>query len=251
MKKTVLVKSLLVMCLVSGFMDYAFSENTGIKLNSNDGTTKFIVQNKDAVTVFSADSDGNTVINGTATVAGSGFSVGGSTLVVKDGNVGIGTTSPGSTLDVQGGNINTSGKLQESGNSLLPAGAVMFFNLASCPTGWSALAAAQGRYLVGEPSGGTLAGTDGTALGDLEDRPVGQHSHSITDKSHYHGAGNGMEFSTQNSSPNSNCSNGNTSGQNYVLDTAPSFTGITGTNPYGSVAGTNAPYIQLLVCQKN
>ena len=43
-----------------------------------------------------------------------------------------------------------------------PAGAVMFFNLASCPAGWSELAAAQGRYLVGVPGGGTLGGTSGT-----------------------------------------------------------------------------------------
>jgi hypothetical protein len=44
---------------------------------------------------------------------------------------------------------------------LIPAGAVMFFNLAACPAGWADLTAAQGRYLVGLPSGGTLGSIGG------------------------------------------------------------------------------------------
>jgi hypothetical protein len=52
----------------------------------------------------------------------------------------------------------------------------MFFNLTSCPTGWSALSGAQGRVIVGLPSGGTLAGTVGTAMGHLAN-PT--HTHSV------------------------------------------------------------------------
>src|SRR5688500_7198572 len=48
-----------------------------------------------------------------------------------------------------------------------PAGAVSFFNLAACPSGWTELTGARGRYLVGVPSGGTLGGTAGTALTNL------------------------------------------------------------------------------------
>ncbi|MDO8803788.1 MAG: SUMF1/EgtB/PvdO family nonheme iron enzyme [Elusimicrobiota bacterium] len=102
MKKTIRIKSLLGICLVLGAANYAFSEDAEVKLDSNNGSTKFYIQDKDAVTVFSADSDGNTVINGTAAVAGSGFSVGVSTFVVKNGNVGIGTTSPATRLEVNG-----------------------------------------------------------------------------------------------------------------------------------------------------
>lgn len=58
----------------------------------------------------------------------------------------------------------------------VPGGAVMAFNLASCPAGWSELVAARGRTVVGLPSGGALAGTLGTGLGDLEDRA---HSHMV------------------------------------------------------------------------
>lgn len=51
--------------------------------------------------IFSAS--GNMVIAGTSTVKGSAFSVGGSTLVVSGGNVGIGMTSPGYKLMLSSG----------------------------------------------------------------------------------------------------------------------------------------------------
>ncbi len=44
--------------------------------------------------------DGYSVLRGSADISGGGFAVGGSTFVVKAGNVGIGTTSPGAKLDV-------------------------------------------------------------------------------------------------------------------------------------------------------
>ncbi len=106
-----------------------------------------------------------------------------------------------------------------------PLGAVMSFNLASCPSGWTELTSARGRYIVGLPSGGTLAGTTGTALSNLENRPVGQHTHGI-------------------GATNSAGGGGESFLRSYNDFTIQSYTA-------GSVAGTNAPYIQLLVCQKN
>jgi len=58
----------------------------------------------------------------------------------------------------------------------VPQGAVMSFNLSSCPSGWTEVTAAQGRAIVGLPSGGTLTGTVGSGLGDLENR---NHSHNL------------------------------------------------------------------------
>jgi hypothetical protein len=152
--------------------------------------------------------------------------------------------------------------------SPFPTGAVMFFNLSACPSGWSVLAAAQGRYLVGLPAGGTLGGTDGTALTNLEDRPVGQHTHvatdaghthPITDQAHSHAvtAWNGGGVGGFNYMWASGASNG-TSPSGSAINS--SFTGITGTNSgkasitvqnAGAVASTNAPYLQLLICVKN
>lgn len=59
----------------------------------------------------------------------------------------------------------------------VPSGAIIYFNGATCPTGWSEVTAARGRAVVGMPgSAGTLAGTVGTAFTDLEDRT---HTHSV------------------------------------------------------------------------
>ncbi len=126
-----------------------------------------------------------------------------------------------------------------------PAGAVMFFNLASCPAGWSELVAAQGRYLVGIPAGGTLGGSSGTPLADREGRPVGQHNHPTTDPTHDHTiraiSGSGSLFGLLYGS------GGTTT---FAYGTQSDRSDVTVANA-GSVAGTNAPYLQLLVCEKN
>jgi hypothetical protein len=134
-------------------------------------------------------------------------------------------------------------------DAVAPAGAVMFFALASCPAGWTEYTAAQGRYMVGLQPGGTLEKTDGTALTDGEDRPVGKHTHSVTDPGHTHDL-----------SANPILVGGNVTSQrlqgtqslayNQPLTTAPAFTGIS-IDPAGAVDGTNAPYIQLLACKKS
>ena len=120
----------------------------------------------------------------------------------------------------------------------------MFFNLPSCPNGWSELTAAKGRYVVALPSGGTLGATAGTPLTNQENRAAGQHNHTITDPGHTHSYVNNAIYQSY-------C------GSNYcqtqygaAQTTGASPTGIT-VDSYGAVAGTNAPYIQLLVCQKN
>jgi hypothetical protein len=128
----------------------------------------------------------------------------GNSMLTQSGNhVGVNTPSPGATLEVTG-NVKIADGTQGSGKVLtsdnagaaswqnlpvvagVPSGAVMFFNLGSCPAGWTELTAARGRYIVALPAGGTLGGTDGTPLSDLEDRPVGQHTHTITDPGHVH-----------------------------------------------------------------
>jgi len=214
--------------------------------------------------------------NGGTYTGGMSYTAGGVTIAagsgltnvmtwLPSGNVGIGTTSPVATLEVAGqvkitggapvaGNVLTSDAAGlASWQGVLPAGMVSFFNLATCPAGWTELTAARGRYLVGLPSGGTLGGTDGTALSNLEDRPVGQHSHTINDPGHSHSttlyewngslSGSGTLFYSRNS-------NATDGAQAAAPGTASATTGIT-INNSGLVAGTNAPYMQLLVCQKN
>lgn len=177
-----------------------------------------------------------------------GVSVSSHLFVVNGSSVGIGTLSPEAALHIVGvSSITASITVGGVDNASVPRGAVMFFNLAACPTGWVALIAARGRYLVGLPSGGTLAGTDGTALTDLEDRPVGQHNHATTDPGHAHNfVGDATGTDTV---PGGDAGAASTSGS-YAGIVASNTTGIT-VNNAGSVAGTPAPYLQLLVCQKN
>jgi len=89
--------------LFYGGIREVFALGAELKLNSNDGSTKFAVQDSATEEVFGVDSDGNVIIKGTVTVAGESFSIAGGTFVIKSGNVGIGTTSPGSKLTIAGG----------------------------------------------------------------------------------------------------------------------------------------------------
>ena len=73
----------------------------------------------------------------------------------------------------------------------VPSGAVMYFDLAACPVGWSQFADGAGRYVVGitEAAAGdsaNLGAQVGTSLGNLEDRPVGAHTHVVSDPGHTH-----------------------------------------------------------------
>jgi hypothetical protein len=173
------------------------------------------------------------------------------------GNLGIGTNDPLAKLDVNGTLRITDGS-QASGRVLtsdanglaswqpgVPTGGVMFFNLPACPAGWSALANSTGRYVVGGPAGVAV----GTPLSSGENRPVGQHTHGITDPGHKHMMDN-IQAGT-----NVNGSGVMTKGADYSIDLNLTMntmgTGITINNPAGSVAGTNAPYLQLLVCSRD
>ena len=183
---------------------------------------------------------------------------GGGALYYFNGFVGIGTPAPGAKLEVAGqvkitggtpgaGEVLTSdatGLATWETPSSVPSGFVGFFDLASCPSGWTDLVNAQGRYLVGLPGGGTLNGEVGQVLTNLENRAVGQHGHNITDPAHSHTysgiwGGSSMPYNQQG-------------GDGYASQrqTAGASTGITVQNT-GTVSGTNAPYIQLRVCKKS
>lgn len=148
---------------------------------------------------------------------------------------------------------------------VIPAGLALYGTTGTCPTGWSEVTAARGLYVVGLPAGGTNAGTSGTALTNLEARAVGQHNHAITDPTHNH-TQNAHQHSifTANAGGGSNqlaTAGGNgTFGNNLVgepgsvqLFTATNIANSTGItiNNQGSVAGTNAPYIQYPLCKKD
>jgi hypothetical protein len=125
----------------------------------------------------------------------------------------------------------------------------MVFALGACPAGWSEYTAAQGRYVVGLQPGGTLEKTDGTALSDGEDRPVGKHTHGVTDPGHTHTIQADPILVGGNVTPTSVQGTQHQSGR-VPLQSEVAFTGIS-IDPAGAVSGTNAPYVQLLACRKN
>lgn len=137
----------------------------------------------------------------------------------------------------------------------IPSGFVGYFNLTSCPSGWSALASADGRYIVGKSSNTNIGTTVGTQLSNLESRPTGQHTISVDPPNT---AVNISISGGGNTSITSGGGHEDTSyGGPYRVDPTggPSASGSVDIPPFnvtaGSVPGTNAPYIQLLVCQKN
>lgn len=166
---------------------------------------------------------------------------------------------------------------------IVPSKAVMYFNDTTCPTGWTVFTQLQGKYAVGTPSGGALLGGAGTALTNNENRPTGAHTHQYYWYDHLHsysgsvyvpvtvtGSGTvyngstgvvhraygGNDWNIADPGPisvgfsGSGSGTGSYSGNTSYSGIASQYfatTGVVG----GAVAGTNAPYVQLLACQKN
>jgi hypothetical protein len=121
---------------------------------------------------------------------------------------------------------------------------LLFFNSPECPPGWNEVTAAEGRYLVALPENGAAGGVTGIQLSDQENRPVGQHMHSISDPGHTHSRYRRIAVTLFGHNPATKF--GHTASE--VYQTSINTTGIT-INNAGSVVGTNAPYTQLLLCE--
>lgn len=143
-------------------------------------------------------------------------------------------------------------------------GEVFHTTAGSCPSGSAEYTAARGFYIVGLPSGGTSATSVGTALTNLENRAAGQHLHSVdppstsvvvTDSGHGHGldaatatTGGGIRVTGMDGQDNNvaDIVNSATTGITASVNIA-AFDSANG----GSVVGTNAPYLHLLVCRQS
>jgi hypothetical protein len=176
----------------------------------------------------------------------------------------------------------TTGQLVNNGTGVLnweniaPPGLIAWSKTGSCPSGWTEYSAGRGRLLVALVAGGTSGGPIGQALTNLENRASGQHTHVattpvlfnyaaqthvLTDPGHLHGGLNnaGGLIEGQGGGPDREFGS-----QNSGILTAFATTGITlspvatGISVTGSLtvgntpgtAGTNAPYLQLMACEK-
>lgn len=167
----------------------------------------------------------------------------------------------------------------EKALTIIPTGAVVFFNLAACPSGWTEHTEARGRAIVGVPAGGSLNATAvNPALSNLENRP---HSHQVFGRSfttnavaaHNHiwskiqAVGGDVQWQSFTSSGAWELDFvwgngvGNEGSGIYPLAAQPSKTLYTSkgnshshgaTIPAGATAASyaNFPYVQLLACRK-
>jgi hypothetical protein len=184
--------------------------------------------------------------------------------VSTTGLVGIGTSSPGTRLDVVAtgktaadyaqiwrnsagtivASMSATGVMSALSSEAM-SNTVAFFNLSSCPPGWTDMTGTWGGlYVVGLPQGQTPGDIIGTALSAQENRPCGQHTHSVTENNHTH-TGGGSTVSGDGGDVFlgylDNQGMSGTSGPNSA------YVSVDNTGP----AGTNAPYVQLLICVKD
>ena len=147
---------------------------------------------------------------------------------------------------------------------LVPAGTIAFFATAGCPTGWTAYGAANGRYVVAAPSGGTVGGTVGaTPMTNLENRT---HTHGIAHRHQWARYNDGSHTwysftsdavgSAQAAVYDYGCSAGVSGGGSrrpFTLEATRSmYTGDALQTTSGTAdTGAIAPYIQLRACQKS
>ena len=169
---------------------------------------------------------------------------------------GLVTWSTGQTLQASDLNNNftyLSGEisaLQTSVSAIpgVPSGAVVAFNMSACPTGWSALASAGGRVIIGvNASGGN--GLSQRTLGEI----LGEETHilAVTEMpSHAHVQGDPKVFTNTiecGANPGSICSfrvGSTTDGDSLGVPTTTSAGG-------GEAHNNMQPSLALLYCQKN
>lgn len=131
----------------------------------------------------------------------------------------------------------------------VPPGAVMLFDLPSCPVGWTAFTEGTGRLLMGRPSAGTLKQTFGAAL---TGNGVPTHSHSTsTAGNHAHSGLTGNWVGYRPSQINYAAVPGYASSFHIVSDL---FINAAGDHAH-PVSATGAsdvlPYVFLTPCRKN
>ena len=135
----------------------------------------------------------------------------------------------------------------------VPVNGVIYSTSTTIPDGFSELTSARGRFIVGMPSGGTVTGTVGTALTDLETM---SHSHEYNEVVYHRHGGYGRAAESGDLS-NWNQANLITWGSSSPPQTHLTASGNGSMDYEGSatcnteLTDTTPPYLQLMVLVKN
>ena len=118
----------------------------------------------------------------------------------------------------------------------IPSGSVVAFATEKCPKDWKLYTPAIGRYIVGAKKGIVVGGTIGNALAPNENRTIRLHSHS-TSQFNSQKLTRALEQESSDKAPLETVTYSFLDGK--VKDSV---------GEVGPIAGTNAPYVQLLLC---
>ncbi len=141
----------------------------------------------------------------------------------------------------------------------IPSGAVMAFNLAGCPSGWSTYTPAKDRVIVGSGSSYSRGATGGASTHTLTVAQMPSHTHSVTGTAasagiHTHDfaghpAGTNLGYIKWNAlSRSAVWYSGSISSSGAHTH---SVTGTAAATGGGAPHNNMQPYIALLYCQKN
>lgn len=157
------------------------------------------------------------------------------TLVTKDyvdARSGFGAIDCGAGSVLQGIRANGTPICVSLGAPEVPSGAVMAFNLASCPAGWSDYSPANGRQIIGSDATYSRGSTGGSASHTLTIAQMPSHTHSLSINA-------GGESVVKTS-----VVGGSVAPYQYISYT----TGASGTGQAYSIMD---PYVALKYCRKN
>jgi hypothetical protein len=133
-------------------------------------------------------------------------------------------------------------------SQVVPRGAVMAFDLAACPAGWSAMTDAQGRVIVGTSTGVALDAKVGADQVTLTAAQMPAHAHGVNDPGHSHVVDNTINYGIP---PTFSTAGGQGVGQAPIASRA-AATGISLQNAGGGQPFDNRQAsLALLYCKKD
>ncbi len=147
-----------------------------------------------------------------------------------------------------------------AGGASIPAGTVSAFNLASCPSGWSEVTDARGRFIVGVGTLGSdsyaLGATGGSARHTLTTAELPAHTHTVdppstaTSSNGTHTHTGGVTFTNGTIGPDwmpvGSANTGSSGAHTHTVDIAQFNSGSAGS---GDAHENRPPYLGMLICE--